>query len=697
MMQGSPEPSTGRAVEPAAAPTAVTIVKGACPHDCPDTCALEVQVKDGIALKVTGSAEHGPTAGVLCTKVARYTERTYHPDRLLHPMRRVGNKGEGRFERISWEEAIASIAKHLSVLAARDAEQILPYSYAGTMGLVQGESMSQRFFHRLGASLLDRTICASAGSAGHKVTLGSRVGIDMELADEAQLIIFWGCNAITSSVHFWARAQQAKRRGARLIAIDPYRSLTAEKCHSQIALLPGTDAALALGLMHVLIRDDLIDHDYVSRHTLGFEALCERVSLYGPEKVAAICGIGAAEIESLAHLYATARPALIRANYGLQRARGGGMAMRNIACLPALVGAFREAAGGILLSTSGNFAIDDGALSRPDLLAGRTPRTINMSSIGRALLDTAAPIRALIVYNSNPVAVAPDSASVAKGFAREDLFTVVLEHFQTDTADYADIVLPATTQLEHLDVIKPYGHYYMVANNPAIRPLGETKPNTEIFRLLAKALGFSDSCFDDSDADIAQRAVASDWDFDSVRAQGWKRIGTPKGVARFADGGFDTPSGKVEFYSTAARSQGLDPLPDYIAPLEDTRSELAQRFPLAMISPPARHFLNRSFVNVKSLRAVEGEPWLDIHPGDAAARGIHDGGYVRVFNERGSLELRARVSERARRGVVVALSVWWKKLTRDGKNANELTNGETLTDMGRAPIFSDCLVEVEAL
>ncbi len=693
MMRGSPEPSAA----PSAASATVTIVKGACPHDCPDTCALDVHVKDGIALKVSGSAEHGPTAGVLCTKVARYTERTYHPDRLLHPLRRVGAKGQGRFERIGWEEAMASIARRLSALAAQDPQQILPYSYAGTMGLVQGESMSQRFFHRLGASLLDRTICASAGSAGHKVTLGSRVGIDMELADEAKLIIFWGCNAITSSVHFWARAQQAKRRGATLIAIDPYRSLTAEKCHTHIALLPGTDAALALGLMHVLIRDDLIDHDFVSRHTLGFEALCERVNLYDPEKVAAICGISAAEIESLAHLYATARPALIRANYGLQRARGGGMAMRNIACLPALVGAFREAAGGIMLSTSGNFTIDEQALSRPDLLAGRRPRTINMSGIGRALLDAAAPIRALIVYNSNPVAVAPDSARVAAGFAREDLFTVVLEHFQTDTADYADIVLPATTQLEHLDVIKPYGHYYVVANNPAIRPLGEAKPNTEIFRLLAKAMGFSDPCFDDSDEAIAQSAVASDWDFDAVRAQGWKRIGSPKGIARFADGGFDTPSGKVEFYSTAAQAQGLDPLPDYIAPLEDTRSALAHRFPLAMISPPARHFLNSSFVNVKSLRAVEGEPWLDIHPDDAAARGIHEGGYVRVFNERGSLELRARVSERARRGVVVALSVWWKKLTRDGKNANELTNGDTLTDMGRAPIFYDCLVQVEAL
>jgi anaerobic selenocysteine-containing dehydrogenase len=399
----------------------------------------------------------------------------------------------------------------------------------------------------------------------------------------------------------------------------------------------------------------------------------------------------------LAHLYATTRPALIRANYGMQRARGGGMAMRNIACLPALVGAFRDAAGGILLSTSGNFTVDNQALSRPDLLAGRTPRTVNMSTIGRALADTAAPIRALIVYNSNPVAVAPDSARVVPGFAREDLFTVVLEHFQTDTADYADIVLPATTQLEHLDVIKPYGHYYMVANNPAIEPLGEAKPNTEIFRLLARGFGFSDPCFSDSDETIAQSAIAKDWDFNAVRAQGWLRIGAAKDIARFADGGFDTPSTKVEFFSQAAQAQGLDPLPDYIAPLEDTRSELARRFPLAMISPPARNFLNSSFVNVASLRASEGEPWLDIHPDDAAPRGIIDGGYLRVFNDRGSLELRARVSDRARRGVVVALSVWWKKLSRDGKNANELTSSDTLTDMGRAPIFYDCLVEVEPL
>jgi anaerobic selenocysteine-containing dehydrogenase len=681
----------------AAATPPVTVVKAACPHDCPDTCALEVHVKDGVAIKVMGAAAHAPTAGVLCTKVARYTERTYHPDRLLHPMRRIGKKGEGRFERISWETAIAAVAERLKATAAADPEQILPYSYAGTMGLVQGESMSMRFFHKLGASLLDRTICASAGTAGHEITLGSRIGVDVELADEAKLIIFWGSNAITSSVHFWARAQEAKRCGATLVAIDPYRSLTAEKCHRHIALLPGTDSALALGLMHVLIRDGLIDRDYVERHTLGFEGLRERASSYDPAKVASICGITAGEIESLAHLYGTTRPALIRANYGMQRARGGGMATRNIACLPALVGAFRDAAGGIFLSTSGNFHVDRQALERPDLLAGRTPRTINMSTIGHALLDRSAPVKAVIVYNSNPVAVAPDSTRVVQGFRREDLFTVVLEHFQTDTADYADILLPATTQLEHLDVVKPYGHYYMVANNPAIAPLGEARPNSEIFRMLAEAMGFSEPCFSDSDEAIAQAAVAEDWDFDAVRRVGWKRVGIPTGVARFADGGFDTPSGKVEFYSARAAELGLDPLPDYIAPREDTRSAAALRHPLAMISPPARHFLNSSFVNVQSLRAAEGEPWLDIHPDDAAERGVIAGNYVRVFNDRGSVELRARVTDRARRGVVVGLSVWWKKLARDGKNANELTSSDTLTDMGRAPTFYDCLVQVEAL
>jgi anaerobic selenocysteine-containing dehydrogenase len=674
----------------------ITIVKAACPHDCPDTCALEVDLQDGVALRVRGAPGHGPTAGTLCTKVARYTERTYHPDRILVPLLRTGAKGSGQFRPISWNEALTRIADRLGQIASEDPEQIVPYSYAGTMGIVQGESMAQRFFHRLGASLLDRTICSSAGAAGYQYTLGRRIGMDIEDVADARLIVFWGANAIASSVHFWARAQDAKRRGAKLIAIDPYRSLTAEKCHEHVALLPGTDGALAFGLMHILIRDDRIDAQFVADHTVGFDALARRAREFDPERVAALCGVPVAQIESLAHDYASLGPALIRMNYGMQRVRGGGMAARAITCLPALVGAFRHAAGGVLLSTSGNFELDEVALTRPDLLGLRQPRTINMSTIGRDLERSEPPIKALVVYNSNPVAIAPDSRSVARGFGREDLFTVVLEHFLTDTADYADIVLPATTQLEHLDVIKPYGHYFMMANNAAIAPLGEAKPNSEIFRLLARQMGFTETCFSDSDAEIAQAALGGDWDFEAVRHVGWKRYGAPAGTARFAQGGFPTPSGKVEFFSERAQRDGHDPLPQYIAPLEDTRSALAARFPLAMISPPARNFLNSTFVNVTSLRAAEGEPWLDIHPSDATARAIPDGGRVRVFNDRGSMELRARVTERARPGVVVGLSIWWKKLSADGKNANELT-GQGLTDMGAGPTFYDCLVEVEAV
>ena len=434
----------------------VTQVRAACPHDCPDTCAILVTVDNGVATEVKGDPEHPTTAGVLCTKVSRYVERTYHPDRVLYPMRRVGRKGEGKFERITWGEAIDEIAERLGVIAARDPQAILPYSYAGTMGLVQGDSMSLRFFNKLGASLLDRTICATAGATGYKYTIGGSVGTDIEQFQNAKLILIWGGNPIASNLHLWMRVQEAKRRGAKLIAIDPYRSLTAEKCHQHIALLPGTDAALALGMMHVLIAEDLVDHDYVAKYTLGYEELKQRVLEWTPERTAETCGITAEEVIELARAYGqTARRgegAAIRMNYGLQRVRGGGMAVRNIACLPALVGAWRHAAGGVQLSTSGSFPANRPALQRPDLLEGRTPRTINMTTIGDDLLKDASPgfgpkIEAVIVYNANPLAIAPDSAKVQKGFEREDLFTVVLEHFHTDSADYADILLPATTQL----------------------------------------------------------------------------------------------------------------------------------------------------------------------------------------------------------------------------------------------------------
>jgi anaerobic selenocysteine-containing dehydrogenase len=686
-----------------------THVRATCPHDCPDTCALLVTVEDGVATEVKGDPDHPTTAGVLCTKVSRYVDRTYHPERLLHPMRRVGKKGEGKFERISWSEALDEIAARLTPIAARDPQAILPYSYCGTMGLVQGEAMAMRFFNKLGASFLDRTVCATAGFTGYKYTIGGSIGTDIEQFQDAKLILIWGGNPIASNLHFWMRAQEAKRRGAKIIAIDPYRSLTAEKCHQHIALMPGTDSALALGMMHVLIKEDLLDHDYIARHTLGFAQLQERALEWTPERTAATCGITVDEVVNLAREYGQTamrgEPVAIRMNYGVQRVRGGGMAVRNIACLPALIGAWRHPAGGAQLSTSGSFPSNKVALQRPDLLRGRLPRTINMNTIGDDLLKDASPafgpkIEAVIVYNSNPVAIAPDSSKVAQGFAREDLFTVVLEHFQTDTADYADILLPATTQLEHVDAHLAYGHLYMMANNAAIAPLGEAKANTEIFRLLAKHMGFTEPAFDETDDELAAQAFdkrdvrAVHFDWESLKRSGWSKLNMP--AAPFAEGGFPTPSGKCEFYSASMLADGLDPLPTYIPNYESVAStpELAAKYPLAMISPPARNFLNSTFVNVQSLRATEGEPHLDIHPVDAASRGIADKEMVRIFNDRGSFVARARVTPKARAGLVVGLSVWWKKLASDGKNANEVTS-QRLTDMGRAPTFYDTLVQVE--
>ncbi|MGH8662105.1 MAG: molybdopterin-containing oxidoreductase family protein [Burkholderiales bacterium] len=677
------------------------IVKAACPHDCPDTCAMEITVEDGVAVEVRGGAMPF-TDGTLCTKVAKYLERTYSKERLLHPLRRLGAKGPGgRLERISWDEALDEIAARFKALAAEDPQQILPCSYAGTMGLAQYMSMDRRFFNRLGASLLDRTLCSSAGKAGVKITLGGSVGMDPERFDDAKLILIWGSNPVVSNLHLWSRCQEAKRRGARLIAIDPWRSQTAEKCHQHIRLLPGTDAALALGMMHVIICEGRIDGEYVERHTLGFEKLTERVKQYPPEKVARICGIGAEEIVNLARDYASIKPAAIRVNYGLQRHAGGGMAIRTIACLPALVGAWRDPAGGVVLTTADFYTLDHKTLERPDLIRGK-PRTINQSALGDALTSAKPPVKAIYVYNNNPVAVCPDSNKVIAGFSRPDLFAVVHDIFMTDTADYADIVLPATTQLEHYDVHKSYGHLYMLANNPAIAPVGEAKPNSEVFRLLAKRMGFTEACFDDSDEDLCRQALASnaprmrgiEWDL--LKEQGWQRLAVPEVYAPFAEGGFPTPSGKCEFYSETALRLGLDPLPNYTPPRENALSapELAQRYPLAFISPPCRNFLNSSFANLPFALASEKEPRLDIHPDDARTRGIASGDRVRVFNDRGSYTLKAAVCDRARPGVVVAPSVWWRKLSPDGRNANDLTS-QAIADMGGAATFYDCLVEVE--
>ena len=677
-------------------------VLGACPHDCPDTCSLVTTVQNGIAIKVQGNPDHPHTGGALCTKVSRYTERTYHPERILHPLKRSGPKGAGQFERVSWEIALSDIAARLTAISEHSpdaAQAIQPYSYAGTMGLVQGESMAGRFFNRLGASLLDRTICAAAGGEGLTHTLGGKVGMRVEHFAESKLIIIWGSNSIASNLHFWRHVQTAKRNGAKVICIDPRRSETAEKCNEHIALLPGTDGALALAMMHELITHDWLDHDYLAEHTLGWDLLRARALLWPPARAAAVCGIDAAQITSLARDYGTTciakEPAAIRMNYGLQRAHGGGNAVRLIAGLPALTGAWRHRSGGVLLSTSGTYPINRAALQRPDLLAGRAPRTINMTTIGDDLLRPASAlfgpaIEALIVYNSNPVAVAPDSGQVVKGFEREDLFTVVLEHFQTDTADYADYILPATTQLEHWDVHASYGHTDVLLNRPAIAPLGEAKPNTQIFRELAARMGFAEPCFEEEDEALCRLAFGPAVDFDELLRHGFASLKIPE--APFAQGGFPTPSGKCEFFSARLAAQGFDGVADYVENYEVPGS--SPQYPLAMISPPARNFLNSSFVNVKSLRDIEGEPLLEMHEDDAKARGIVSGSVVRVYNARGDYRCKAQVTRRARPGVVNGLGIWWRKLGLDGKNVNQLTS-QRLTDLGRGPTFYDCLVQVE--
>ncbi|MBP3979651.1 molybdopterin oxidoreductase family protein [Acidovorax sp. JG5] len=670
-------------------------VRGACPHDCPDTCALLTTVDNGVATRVQGNPDHPHTDGVLCTKVSRYTERSYHPERILTPLKRSGPKGSGQFTPVGWDEALNDITARLSAIAARAPEAVLPYSYAGTMGMVQGESMDRRFFHRLGVSQLDRTICASAGAEALVQTLGGKVGMKVEFFAEAKLILIWGSNAIGSNLHFWRYAQQAKRNGARLVCIDPRKSETADKCHEHIALRPGTDAALALALMHELIAHDWLDHDYIARHTLGWEQLRERALQWPPERAAEVCGIPVEQIRQLAKDYGTTQPAAIRLNYGMQRVRGGGNAVRAVACLPALTGAWRHRAGGVLLSSSGQFPVQRAVLQRPDLMPAKTPRTINMSTIGDDLLRDASPhfgprIEALVVYNSNPVAVAPDSSKVVQSFAREDLFTVVLEHFRTDTADYADYILPATTQLEHWDVHLSYGHTDVLLNRPAIAPVGEARSNAQIFRDLAARMGLTDPCFADSDEALCRQAFGSGVDYALLESQGFATLALPD--APFAEGHFPTPSGRCEFYSARLAAQGLDGLPDHV-PNHELQGTDA-RYPLAMISPPARNFLNSTFVNVKSLRDIEGRPLLEIHPDDAEARGIADGSTVRVFNDRGSYECHAEVSPRARPGVVNGLGIWWRKLGLNGTNVNEVTS-QALTDLGRAPTFYDCLVEVE--
>ncbi len=690
--------------EPASGTT--EIVRGACPHDCPDACAMLVTVQSGRAVRVAGDPDHPFTRGFLCAKVNRYVERTYHPERLRHPMRRVGPKGSGRFEQIGWDEALDEIASRLNdIRQSPDGPQaILPYSYAGTMGMIQGSSMDRRFFHTIGASLLDRTICSTAGGAGMRMTVGASIGADPEGIPESDLVLLWGTNTLTANPHLWPFVLEARERGAAIIAIDPIRTRTAAQCDEWLGIRPGTDAALALGMMHVLFERGLEDADYIARHTVGIEQLRERAREYSPARVSAITGLPAERIVSLGERYARSRAAFIRVNYGLQRHAGGGMAVRTIACLPALTGHWRRPGGGVQLSSSANFQFDKKALERPDL--SPPVRTINMIRLGEALTAPnggvgGPPVRALIVYNSNPAAVAPDRNAVLRGMARDDLFTVVLEHFQTDTADYADVVLPATTQLEHWDLLLSYGHHYVSLNRPSIAPVGESLPNSEIFRRLAARMGLDHPALADDDLTMIRQALASTHEkmrgvtLEELLEKGWMRLNLPTPYLPYANGGFSTPSGKCELYSPRMAAMGLDPVPAFTPPYEfpELVPDLAARYPLTLISSPAHQFLNSTFVNVDALRRGAREPECLLHPADAERRGIGIGMRVVVHNDRGAFTAVARVEDSIREGVVWAPSIWWGKYAADGANANQTTS-QRETDMGHGPVFYDNLVEV---
>ncbi len=666
-----------------------------CALDCPDTCSLLLTVNGGRATALRGNPQHPVTRGFVCEKVARYLERVYSPQRLLYPQRRVGRKGDGRFERIGWEQALDEIAARLERIAREDGpEAVLPYSYAGTMGIVHGASMDRRFFHRLGASRLERTICSAAGTAALTETLGHRYGLEPEQFRYSKLVLLWGANILGTNVHLWPFLVEAVRSGARVYTIDPVRNRTGQLSRRHYFINPGSDAALAFGMMHVIIGEGLYDADYVARYTEGFEELAQHVQQYPPERVAALTGIPAGDIVALAREYATVRPVAIRLNYGVQRSERGGLAVMAISVLPALTGAWRDVGGGLLLSTSGAFVLNRDGLERPDLMRasrlGRDARAINMCRLGRALTETTdPPVKALVVYNANPAAVAPDQNPVLRGLAREDLFTVVIEQFQTDTADYADILLPATTFLEHKDLYYAYGHYYLQLGGPVIAPLGEARPNAEIFRLLAARLGFRESCFRDSDDDVIRTALDSPHPFlkgitlEELEQRGFVRLRVaPEGepFLPFAQGGFGGPTGRCRLQAVGSSS-----------PVESRLGALAARFPLELVTPKSDSGLNSTFGyrdEVDRETAV-----VLMHEVDAAQRGIRDGDRVRLFNDRGSVTLTARVGLTVRQGMLCARSVRWNKRSPEGCNTNALTS-DRLTDLGGGATFYSCLVEV---
>ncbi len=714
------------------------VVHAACPHDCPDACGVLITVEDGLATKIQGDPRHPVTRGFLCAKVAKYLDRVYSPDRVLYPMRRIAPKGyrsgaanEGgdaratqTWQRITWDEALAEIAARFhKIIAEFGSEAILPYSYGGTLGALNGASMDRRFFGRLGGSQLERAICSAAGEAGLLSVLGVKLGTEPEQFVHSRYIIAWASNIHGNNVHLWPFIEEARRKGAKLVVIDPYRTRTAACADWYLPINPGTDGALALAMMHEIIAEGLHDADYVAKYTLGFDELREKVKAYPPERVAQWTGIAAEDIRKLAREYATVRPAVIRLNYGVQRSEGGGMATRAIVMLPCITGSWKEVGGGLQMSTSGAFGLNKDALTLPELKSPdliHPPRSVNMVELGKALNTLShPPLKALFVYNSNPAAVCPNHNEVVRGLKRSDLFTVVHEQFFTDTTDYADIVLPATTFFEHKDLQTAYGHYFVQVSDQAISPLGECRSNIEMFRALAARMGFNDSCFSESIDDMIDSALDSSNPWlqgitrERLQQQHQVRLNFAASGTRhpasgengeqadaasapflpFANGNFRTPSGKAELYSEAIKAQGLDPVVEFNPPAE-SRHSAGKTFPLELLARKADNFLNSSFSNLPSVQAMEETNLLEMHSDDARERGIGDGATVKVYNSRGEIFLKARVDGAVQPGVVSA-RLNWAKLGPGFRNINVLTS-EKLSDLGNSATFYSVLVEVES-
>lgn len=654
-------------------------------------------------MALRGDRDHPFTAGALCGKVNRYLDAVYAPDRLLHPLRRVGRKGEGRFERISWDEALAEVAEGLQGAIDRHGpESLLPYFYAGTMGRIQGWSLGPRLFRHLGASRLLTNLCSGAASAAAAVTLGGSVGYDPEDLVHARLVLLWGMNPLNANVHQWKFLLEARERGAHVVAIDPLRSESAARCDEHVAPLPGTDAALALGLMRAVLDEGVEDRDYLDRYTVGWPQLEERLAEWPVERAADVCGLDVDVVRRLGHRLAGTRPTAIRVGLGLQRHGGAGAAVRAILSIPALTGDWRHVGGGALAMTSGHMPYADSELVAPAGMPAPKGRVVNMSRLGDALTELAdPPVAAIVVFNANPAASNPNQNRVRCGLARDDLFTVVLEQRLTDTTDFADIVLPVTMQPEHADLYGAYGHMYVAWNEPAIEPPGECLPNTEVFRRLAAALGLEHPRLFDSDVELARQLLDTDAcrergiTLETLRERGWMRAaGFPRGVAPFAEGGFPTPSGKVELWSETLAARGQDPLVGFVPPHEVLDEELAARYPLVLMAPAGRFFLNSTFGSIDWHRGKMGGIRVHVHPDDAAARGLEEGDGIRIFNDRGAFVGQVTIDDAARPGVAFLHKSHWPKLVEGGTNANATTPDRD-ADMGGAPTFHDNRVEIE--